>query len=417
MVITRSTIVGGVFALLAGLFVITTPALVEDLDAANILIVQSPISGDLTVHTDPGWKFQGYGSVTLYPRRSEFKFTQGCAVTGAAADQKVDGHTNPGLAIRFYDGGNAVLCGSISWMMPLDPINVIAIHKDFRSYEAFELQAIRRSMESAATFSGPTMSSFESAAGRRNELLQIVNEQTINGVYKTLSKVVRAKDVAGVEKDMQVTEIVKDKDGIPIRAQESYVKKYHVTMLPMTISAFAYEKRVEDQIKEQQSATNAAVVAIANAKKADQDAITAEATGRANATKAEWEQKTIAAKTIADAQAKITIAQATVQEAEAFKKAEILRGQGEAERKRLNMEADGQLDKRLAALVEINKLYAGAIATANPGAWTPSIQMNGSGSGQAGNTADLLSLITGRTAAQVAKEVGVDLTTKAQPKK
>lgn len=409
MMSLKRVLIGGTAALVGLFLLVTAPMLVENLDAAEIMVIQSPMSGDLAVYTDPGWKWQGFGTVTKYPRRNELKFTDpACAKNDV---DKAHAQASAGLAIRFYDGGNAALCGSISWLMPLTPKDVIEIHKEFRSAEAFELQAIRRSMESAATFSGPTMTSFESAAGRRNELLQIMNDQTLNGVYKTRSVNVRAKDIAGVEKDMTVTEIIKDeKTGAPLRAQASYVQKYNVQMLPMTISGFKYEDRVEKQIQEQQAATNAAVVAIANAKRADQDALTAESQGRATAVKAEWEQKTIAAKTIADAQAKVTIADAAVKEAEAFKKSEILRGEGEATRKRLVMEADGQLDKKLEAVVKINGMYADAIKSAQPGAWSPQVVMGGGAQGNGGNNAAaLIDMMTAKTA----KELGVDLQVRA----
>lgn len=402
------------FAASAVIFVVfvlvSLPKLFEDMDASEIMVIQHPISGELTVYADNGgYKWQGFGTVTKYPRRNELKFMDPECIKNAEEKKHV---STGGLGIRFYDGGNATLCGSISWLMPLTPKDVIEIHKEFRSAEAFEVQAIRRSMESAATFSGPTMSSFDSAAGRRNELLQIMNDQVLRGVYKTVSKTIRAKDIAGVEKDMTVVEIIKDDKGQPIRAQASYVEKYNVQMLPMTISAFSYEKRVEEQIQQQQAATNAAVVAIANAKKADQDALTAEAQGRANAAKAEWEQKTIAAKAIADAQAKVTIAEANVKEAEAFKKSEILKGQGEAERKRLVMEADGQLDKRLEAVVRINELYADAIKSAQPGAWSPQVVMGSNGQGNGGtNVSQLIDLMTGK----VAKEVGADMSVRQAP--
>lgn len=388
--------------------IICLPMMFETLDASEIMVVQSPIAGNLTVYIDPGLQWQGFGTVTKYPRRNELKFLDAECVKAGAGEKMTA--TTGGLPIRFYDGGNATLCGTISWLMPLDPKSVIDIHKEFRSADAFEVQAIRRSMQSAATFSGPTMTSFESAAGKRNELLQIMNDQTLNGVYQTVSKTVRAKDIAGVEKDMTVTEIVRDEKSQPRRAQASYVEKYKVQMLPMTISHFAYEKRVEEQIQQQQAATNAAVVAIANAKKADQDALTAEAQGKATAAKAEWEQKTIAAKTIAQADAQVTIANASVKEAEAFKKAEILRGEGEATRKRLVMEADGQLDKKLEAIVAINKEYADAIAKAQPGAWAPAVQMGqGQGGGAGSRAMDLVDLMTAKTA----KELGVDMSVKA----
>lgn len=390
--------IGALFLLIAG------PMIVENLDASQIMVIQSPVSGELTVHTEPGWKIQGFGTVTKYPRRNEVTFVDpNCATNDN--DPKV---ITRGLNIRFYDGGNAILCGTMSWVMPLDPKSVLGIHRDFRSAEAFETQAIRRSMEAAATFSGPTMSSFESAAGRRNELLQILNDQTLDGVYKTFTKTIRATDIAGVEKDMQVIEIVRDEKGLPLRAQASYVQAYNVQLLPMTINNFKYEERVEEQIKQQQDATNAAVVAIANSKRADQDALTAEAQGRANAAKAKWEQETLNAKTIANAQAAVTIANASVQEAEAFKKAEILRGQGESERKRLVMEADGQLDKKLEALVTINRLYADAIKEAKPGAWSPSVVMGSNGQSNGGqNASNLVELMTAKTAKDLAVDLGV----------
>lgn len=380
---------------------VSAPMLVENLDSREFMVVQSPVTGELAVYTEPGWHWQGMGTITKYPRRNEFNFQD---VACLKAEHKEE--ATRGLGIRFYDGGNAILCGSISWMMPTDPKSIIEIHRDFRSAEAFETQAIRRSMEAAATFSGPTMSSFESAAGRRNELLGILNDQTLHGVYKTNSKKTIAKDVAGVDKEVTVVEIVTEaKTGIPVRAQDSYVSKYKVTMLPMTINNFKYEDRVETQIQAQQKATNNAVVSAANAKSADQAAITAEAEGRALAAKAKWEQEVLNAKTVATAQAQILIADASVKEAEAFKRAETLRGEGEANRKRLVMEADGQLDKKLEAVITINKNYADAIKGAAPGAWSPAVQM-GNGSGGTGDrAANLVDMLTAKTA----RELGVDL--------
>jgi regulator of protease activity HflC (stomatin/prohibitin superfamily) len=388
----------------AGLLTVATlvslPMLFENLDSSELMVIQS-VSGSMRVVTEPGWSWQGFGTVTKYPRRSEFRFS-------TTDDKEADARMkSPGLNVRFYDGGNAIVNGSMSWQMPLDAKSVIEIHRDFRSPEAFETSAIRRSMEGAAIQSGPMMSSFESAAGRRNELLQVLNDQTLNGVYKTSSRTIKLKDVAGIEKDTTVTEIVKDDKGLPVRAQESYVKKYNVQLLPMTISGIRYEDRVESQIREQQQATNQVSVAAANAKRADQEAITAEAQGRANAAKAKWEQEVLNAKTVADAQAKILIADASVKEAEAFKKAEILRGEGEAKRKELVMNADGQLDKKLEAVVAVNRLYADAIQKAQPGAWSPQIVMGKSGGdGSNGSSATaLVDLLTARTA----KQLGVDL--------
>jgi hypothetical protein len=47
----------------------------ENLDANEVMVIQSPVSGDLTTFTDPGLKWQGWGKVTKYPRRSQYSFT------------------------------------------------------------------------------------------------------------------------------------------------------------------------------------------------------------------------------------------------------------------------------------------------------------------------------------------------------
>jgi hypothetical protein len=70
------------------------------------------------------------------------------------------------------------------------------------------------------------------------------------------------------------------------------------------------------------------------------------------------------------------------------------------------MEADGQLDKKLEAIVKINTLYADAIKSAQPGAWSPSIVMGGGGQANGGqNASNLVELMTAKTA----KELGLDL--------
>lgn len=397
MQIPRAAIIGTVIGVAGLAALIVIPNVVENLDASEVMVVQSPISGDLTTYIEPGWKWQGFGTVTKYPRRTEFKFTP---EKGAE-----------GLSIRFYDGGHATLFGSVSWEMPLDPKSIIEIHKAFRSPEGVEAQAIRRAMESAAYFSGPTMSSLDSAAGRRNELLQIINDQMLNGVYKTISKTVEHIDpVTGAKRQVTATEIVLGADGQPVRAQESYVKKFNVRMLPLTVSALKYDDVVESQIKTQQQAINQVTISVSNAKKAEQDAITAEKQGQAAAAKAKWEQEVVNAKIIAEAEQKVKVAQAELQQAELFKKAEILRGEGEAARKRLVMDADGQLDKKLEAVVAINKMYADAISKAQPGAWSPTVQMGGGDSRTGGqNAAALVDLMTAKTA----KELGVDLQVRA----
>jgi hypothetical protein len=83
----------------------------------------------------------------------------------------------------------------------------------------------------------------------------------------------------------------------------------------------------------------------------------------------------------------------------------VLEGEGEAAKKRLIMEADGALDKKLEAYVAVNKGYADAIKSAAPGAWTPQVSMGGNANG-ANNATQLVELMT----AKAATELGLDRT-------
>ena len=198
-----------------------------------------------------------------------------------------------------------------------------------------------------------------------------------------------------------------DEKGQPARESHSQLTEYGLILQPVAINDIHYDEAVETQIKERQKATTAVQISKANAIRAEQEKLTTISQGEANAAKAKWEQEVENAKTIATAQARVTIADAAVKEAQAYKQSEILRGEGEASHKRAVMEADGQLDKKLDALVKINALFAQAIEKAQPGAWSPQVVMGGSSNAQGSGSraTDLVDLMTAKTA----KDLGVDM--------
>jgi hypothetical protein len=395
-------VVGGVLALIALIFgLLSLHMLVENVDAKDYVVIQSPISGDLNVFTEPGWKWRGFGKVTTYHRRDQFSFSS-TADQGKPIDESI--------ATRFNDGGHGNISGTMSWQMPAKPEMIIKLHKDFGSMDAIEQQLIRVSMQKVIYNVGPTMSSTESSAEKRPEIPKYIDDQLVNGPYLTKTVQVTQKDpISGQDKQVAVVQIALNDKGQPMRESASQTSEYGLVLQPVSINKIAYDETVEKQIKERQNATTSVQISIANAKRAEQEAITTEQQGKANAAKAKWEQEVINAKTIADAQAKITIADASVKEAEAFKKSETLRGEGEANRKKLVMEADGALDKKLEAIVKINSLYADAIKSAQPGAWSPAVVMGGGGGNGGQNASNLVDLMTAKTA----RELGVDLTVKA----
>lgn len=368
--------------------------LCENLDASEIMVIQSPVSGELTVHMNPGVKWQGWGTVTKYPRRKQYSFTR-------------DGDMDLSKKLRFNDGGHANLYGSTSWEMPLSAPLIVGVHKTFGSPEAVEQQAVAKMIDAAIYLSGPLMSSTESSGERRSELVQYINDQAESGVYVTTVKEREIVDpILGSKKVVPVTEISRDEKGMPKRQQSSILAEFGIKLLPMSISELKYDTIVENQIAQRQEATTQVQIAQANAKRAEQDAITAAKQGEANAAKSKWAQEVIKARVVTEAQQKLEVQRLSTSTAELFKKEQTLIGEGEAARKRAVFNADGALEQKLATLVKISQAYAEHMGDQK---WVPDITFgdNAKGSGVS-NYSNFVEMLTAKTA----RDLGLDLSQK-----
>lgn len=369
----------------------------ENLDAHEIMVIQSPIEGHLTVETTPGVKYQGFGNVTKYPRRATYEFS--VAKSGADNTKK----------LRFNDGGHANLSGAVQWEMPLIPEQVILIHKAFGSAEGVEKAAVGRMIDAAVYLAGPLMSSTESSGERRSELVQYINDQAENGVYVTTVKEREVIDpITNVKKMVSVTVIERDKDGNQKRQQGSILGEFHIKLLPMSITELKYDAVVENQIKQRQEATTQVQIAIAQSKTAEQQALTIAKQGEANAASAKWKQETIKAQFVTEAQQKLEVATLAAREAEQFKRMKVLQGEGEAAYKRLVMEADGALQPKLDTVLAVHKVWAEAYA-ANTTQQVPSVIMGANGGGANGTAMGNVQTLMEVVAAKAAKDFAIDV--------
>lgn len=376
------------------------PRLVENLDAEELMVIQS-VTGELHCYTDPGPQWQGLGRVTKYPRRATYEFN----VTSREKDgSKLPDDTSKQL--RFNDGGHADLYGSVNWEMPLDCPSVVSIHKNFGGPSGVASKAVTQMVDTAVYLSGPLMSSTESSGERRSELVQLINDQAQNGAYQMVAETTTKVDpVTREERTTTVARVAVDASGAPRRQQGSVLKQFGLKLLPLSITELRYDRVVEKQIAQRQEATTAVQISQAKARQAAQDAITAEENGKAAAAKAKWEQETIKAKEVTLAQQKLDVSTLAAKEAEQFKREQVLRG--EAERKRLVMQADGALDAKLEAYKAVQAAWADAFAK-HGGSMVPAVQMGGSVGATptaAGNAQALVELLTARTA----KDLALDL--------
>lgn len=383
--ISMFKIVAYAVAAIFGLYVITH--LFENLNTNKIMCVQSPVSGKLTWHNTAGIKWQGFGKLTNYHKRNIYKFE---------------------ISVRFNDGGHGTMIGSVQYDMPMDPINLTQIQNKFGSQEAVEKQLIQTVVNKAIYMTGPLMSSKESYAEKRNYLISYVEDQIQNGVFKTIQSDKKMIDpMSGQEKMVTVVDIQMDKEGIhPLRQEESTLDKFGIKTFNFSIEKLPYDDAVEAQIKQQQAINMDVQTAIASAKKAEQNAITVAKEGEANAAKAKWEQEVIKAQKVTEAQQKLEVATLEAQAAEQNKRAKILEGEGEGTKRRLIMQADGALEKKLEAYVEINKVYADAIKSYT-GAWVPSIVMGSDGGKGSNGANDLIDMLKVKTARDLSIDMGM----------
>lgn len=352
-------------------------------DAQEILITQSA-SGSLTVYTTPGWHFAPFSKTTYYDRRSSYEFQS---------------------PIRFNDGGQATMKGSIQFEIPTDEKTLIDLHSKYGSQDALKTQLVQRVVDKAVFMSGPLMSSRESYAEKKSMLVSDVEDQIARGVYQTRQHEVKTVDpITGAEKTVTNVEIVTDEKGLPRRQEEAVLTPFGIRTFNFTIAEIDYSKEIEAQIASQQKITMDVQTAIATAKQAEQRALTAAKEGEANAAKARWEQEVIKAKAVTAAQQELEVAKLATQKAEQEKQAIILKAEGESEYKRKIITADGALQQKLAAYIEVNKNYANAIS-AYKGNWVPTTVFGGT-TNAGGGAQDLLNLLTAKTA----KELSLDTT-------
>ncbi len=380
-------------------------------DANSIMVVQLPIVGTLNWYTKPGTQLSWWGRVTKYPKRDQFWFS-------SKADQGEN--RDESLRIRFNDGAQATISGSISWEMPMDLDHLNRIHAKYGSSEAVTKQLVRTVLEKAVYTAGPLMSSTESYAERKNELLADIQEQVDFGVFETETKPQKVRDpMSGQDKTVNIVR-VKVINGKPKHAVDSPLKEFGILTYNLSMNDIHYPEEVEKQIAMQQQAIVGVSIAIAEAKKAEQAAITAAKQGEAEAAKAKWAQEVEKATAVTSAEKKRDVAALDVQTAFNQKRAAILRGEGEAAARKLVMVADGALDKKLATYEKVNGMYAEAIKAYN-GSWVPSIVMAGGNGGGAAAGAgsgaqQLVDMLSAKTAHDLALDLSMPRTAKPEVK-
>lgn len=381
---------------------ISITSLVEDVPADKICANQVPFTGTLKFYYDPGAFWQWFGTTTYYDKSTQVWFSAKSNMGQEDVDESIP--------IIFNDGGNARISGSIRVDLPRSYKMLRELHTKYGSMEAVVNELIIPTMTKVVFTSGPLMNSYESYAARKTDLIRYIEDQAQNGVYDTESREKAVIDeISQKQKIITVAELVPNlkSPGGYLRQEQSPLTMFGIKVHSLAIDDIIYDNTIMAQIKNQQKAKMQVETAIAEAKEAQQEAIKAEEQGKAQAAKAKWDQEVIKAKFVTEAEQKRDIAKLDKEAAEFNKQKLILEGQGESEKKRLIMQADGALTQKINAYVEVNKYYADAIKN-YAGNWVPTTYL-GAGDGKSAPNAaqEWLQMMTIMTAKQLDLEPNV----------
>jgi SPFH domain / Band 7 family len=350
--------------------------------ADEIVIKQDLIGGGLHVWDTPGPHAVLWGTITRYKRSAQLWFS---------AREDEGKHVDESIKVRFNDGGHGNISGSLRYSLPADSNRMILLHQTYHSMEAIDHELVRQVVNKGVYMSGPLMSSRESYAEKRADLINYITDQIQYGVYRTVHEQTRTVDpLTGQDK---VVDIVLPKrndhfaNGIE-REEESPIQKFGMSASNITINGIDYDPVVEAQIKQQQEAIMAVQQAIVNAKKAEQDALTVEQQGKASAAKAKWDQEVekATAVTAAEKEKAVAVTQAekdkdvaalALETAKLNAQQIVTTAKADADAKRLAVQANNNLQERLEAYVKVQTVWAQAYGSQRQ---TPDIQL-GSGAG------------------------------------
>ena len=399
---------------IAIIILVLIPWLVGINNAGQRTLIQYP-NGTLVVQFEPGVYLRLFGRTTAYNDVLTFDFDKNKASGDASLDQ-------PGIPVRYQDGGTGTIYGKARLNLPNDEMTMILAHKAFRSNQGIAYKLIKTVTEESMNLTAGLMTSEEAYTEKRGTFIEWSRDQLQNGKYKTkLEQVIASEEGTGKRVIRNIPVIAYSDQGLAIHLDND-LKTYGITVSGYQITDWNFENKTLSQIAAKREATMAIITAKAQAEQAKQEAITAEEKGKAAVIKAKYEKEVEKQKAVTDAEKikqvavikasqNVDVAEQEKLEAEQkklgaieYKQEQILRGQGDAEYKKLVMSADGALAQKLEAWIQVNRNYAESIGKQK---WVPEIQMGASTGGQSNAAHDLLNLLLAKTARDVNLDMSI----------
>ena len=377
--ISKKSISGIVLAVIAILFVTFSGMLFEQTDRSKIYVCQMPFTGEYKVWTEGKLEWQGGGDIDVYRKTSQIVY-EGLKKEGE--DYVLIGD-NPAAKTTFNDNGKGYIIGSFRVEMPTDNKHIEKIQEDYGSEESLIEALVKPQLYKVITACGPLMSSLESVAETRTDLIAHITDQLNNGVYKTkVIKIQVPNTITGELETRNQADLIEDATapGGYLRQEVSPFGKYGIKCGQVSVIDIKYDDDTQKQIDAQRNANLASITLKTQALEFQQKAIKAEEEGKAAAAEARWEQEKEKAIAVTRAQQEFEVA-----ELEAKKAKQIaLKVQAEGEAKAAANRALVQAGLTPAERAEWDYKTAVGIAEALSKSnvrWVPEIIMGNGGNG------------------------------------
>ena len=371
-------------------------------DAGNRTVVEQA-GGTQFVEFTPGIFYAGFfAKETEWPNQISVTYMK----DQADLDLRDNGIEIGKIQVMFNDGTTADVKGIAQFVLPSDAKDMILIHNTHRTPQSLVTKRLATFTKECLQSSAQSMSSDKHYGGGRAQMSQDFIDQLRNGVYISFTEEKVVYDsVAKENKRLYITSVRKGEDGQPTR-KTSAIKEYQISVADASIVDTDYADVVDQKLKQVIDAATKSAVSRQNLMTAQQEALTAKAQGEKDLVEIEYQQKQEQTKQVVEAETKVKVAQQDLEQqkiqftAATFEaKKKVTLADASAYEKKTTIQADGALELKLNALVNIQKSWADAFSKYQ-GNIVPMYQ---TGNGGTGNGAvSFMELMTAKTAKDLA---------------
>lgn len=368
----------------------------------------------------------GYRTVVQWPSGAmEVKFEEGWFIAPFAKETKwgnvVSYDMENGINVRYQDGGQGTIDGTVRAQLPNDEASMLKIHREFLSEDGLINKLFIPEIKQALNQTAGLLTSEEAYAEKRSYIADWAEAIMEKGRFVTK---VEQKELVMTDgtKQRKNVPVISEKDGQPLH-QGSPFKDYGLSVSGFQVTNIDFEAATQKQINSKRDAEMGSITARANADQALWQTKEVVAKGEKAVAETRYTQlKEKEREIVLAEQRKAVAVMAAVQQREVNEqnllaakidaqtaseqaKATLTRAEADAKAKRMLMEADGNITLKMETTKAIHGMWSSAYANRKQ-ADVPSVMM-GQGVQTSNNASNFMQMMEAKLARDLAADVKV----------